>query len=93
MPALVDVDDPFDVLELLDRRKKPVRLDMPEPLLLTPPGKTPPPLWDFWDCCPEVWRVGYNLLKPEAEIKNALLTFIKRPEKKTNMQQIRTTRL
>lgn len=60
-PALVEVDAIFVVLELLDRRRKPVRLERPPPPPppLTPPEK--PPLPPPWGCGPEACRVGYNL--------------------------------
>lgn len=71
-PALVEVDDVFVVLELLDRRRKPVRLERPPPpppapapAPLIPPEKAPPP--PPWGCGPEACRVGYNLAAVEQE--------------------------
>lgn len=65
-PAPVEVDDTLVVLELLDRRKKPVRLERPPTpalLPLTPPEKAPPP--PLGGCGPEACRVGYNLAAVE----------------------------
>ncbi len=66
-PALVEVDDDFVVLELLDRRRKPVRLERPPPPAppppLIPPEKAPPP--PPWGCELETCRVGYNLAAVE----------------------------
>lgn len=62
----MEVDAVFVVLELLDRRRKPARLERPPPpppLLLIPPEKAPPPL--AWLCGPEACRVGYNLAAEE----------------------------
>lgn len=58
------------VLELLDLRRKPVRLEKPPPLVV-PPGKAPPPC----DCGPGpgACRVGYNL---EAKKKRLYPVFI-----------------
>lgn len=63
-PALVEVDDVFVVLALLDRRRKPVRLEKPPPPA-PPPEKAPPPPPPVWGCGPEACRVGYNLAAVE----------------------------
>lgn len=64
----MEADDVFVVLELLDRRKKPVRLEKPTPPPpppppLMPPEKGPPP--PPWGCGTEACRVGYNLAAVE----------------------------
>lgn len=52
----------FEVLELLERRKKPVRLEKPLAPLGPPPENAPPPaLLAVEGAGPEVCRVGYSL--------------------------------
>lgn len=53
------MDAAFEVLVLLDRRRKPARLERPPPPPALAPEKVPPPL--LWDFEPEACCDGYNL--------------------------------
>lgn len=71
-PAAVEVDAVFVILELLERRRKPVRLGKPPPPPPPPPPeeKAPPPA--LWGCGPGVCLVGYNLAAVETKEAEAV---------------------